>query len=686
MSANSNTYIVGDYSSEGVAEVVAGTNVTVTGTKSYPVINATGGGGGSLNTINTLAGTAGNVNIISSLNQLSINNTNPNVDITLNNSYDTGAGRENTILRYRGGYDPVATYLIGDVVTYDNDTLVTNSTIDLRQTGYQFVCVANNTTGVAPPDGITLTAGQRWNNNNWRLFNRIVNNYMDLSTTDPTMFFRYRGLWNSARTYEIGDIVRYYNYYNNDGYLFYCTTKNTNQPLPAVFQNNGYWRNFSNIYYNEDSGANGVRAYTRFLGLYDATHNYVCGDCVQNTNGGDIYICRQPSLNIPTSNTTNWYKLIDNSSGGSVAAGNGILVSGTNPTTITNNIVAGANISITGTSQFTISANTFRSSYTIYVAPNGNDTTGDGSKNNPFLTISKGCLFRATLSDAIECNIYIEAGNYNENITISTGRTFLVTDCTSEARESVNINGNIDINIPTISTVGLEYVVGFSNLQINGNVTAQAAASGAFVFSMYECNFNTGGLTLSRTGASGSTCIIENCRFNPTGDIITINNLGFTLQIYGSQIITSATTQHTVIIGNAPVIAAAGSLFMEYSYIQQNSTASTVGNLIRFTNTATSSINRINWCRLFYNSANSDAGTGNKMCVGFAGIGSTQFDFVAFNVFENDGATTGGGNPHIWNRYSTGNVNILYKGGNYSGTLANKFDVNITGGNLVLAS
>jgi len=39
MSANSNTYIVGDYNSEGVVEVIAGNGITVTGDRVYPVVS-----------------------------------------------------------------------------------------------------------------------------------------------------------------------------------------------------------------------------------------------------------------------------------------------------------------------------------------------------------------------------------------------------------------------------------------------------------------------------------------------------------------------------------------------------------------------------------------------------------------------------------------------------------------------
>jgi len=49
----------------------------------------------------------------------------------------------------------------------------------------------------------------------------------------------------------------------------------------------------------------------------------------------------------------------------------------------------------------------------IYVSETGNDSTGDGSSGNPYLTISKG-VTEATVGDTV----YIVAGTYNINATI----------------------------------------------------------------------------------------------------------------------------------------------------------------------------------------------------------------------------------------------------------------------------
>jgi len=433
------TTVVGDYSTNGVEQVIGGTNVTIGGSNAYPVINASGGGGGGLNSINSLTGSANNVNIVSSLSQLSITNNNPTIDIKPNNFFN-GTTFENCIIRYRGIYNSGVTYYFGDLVTYLNDNKINTSSIEQYQTGYQFICCVDGTVGISPPDLVNLNNNMLQNNSNWRYFNKIINNYIDPSSTTPNVTLRYRGLYDPTKYYSVGDMVRYYNKFNYDGQLFICSTANTGQALPPQTTSNGYWLYHSALIYGYDTGANGVNAYPRFMGIYDNTYTYAIGDCVQMVNGGTIYMARVSMSGQSPLSSGNWYNLVSN----------------------------------------TTSPN-FRPSYTLYVANNGNDTTGDGSKMNPFQTITKACNFRATLTDAVEVNIYVEAGNYTENPTITTARTYLTTDISSEGRQSCNLIGNLTINITTISTIGLEYVVGVSNFQINGSVVASASASGGFV-------------------------------------------------------------------------------------------------------------------------------------------------------------------------------------------------------------
>ena len=349
-------------------------------------------------------------------------------------------------------------------------------------------------------------------------------------------------------------------------------------------------------------------------------------------------------------------------------------------------ISGGTGISLAGSNPVVISAPkvTFRPAYTIYVSPNGNDTTGDGSILNPYLTIQKALDVRATITDTIEVNIYIQAGNYTENLTVSTGRTYLTGDPSSEGRESINITGNINVNITTISTIGLEYVVSLSQLQINGNVTASASASGAFVFCIYETNLNTGSLTLDRTGASGSTCVIENCRFNPSGtSITTITNKGFTVQLLGSQILTATANTPVILNTNATSVSSAGTLVFEYSWIQNSTSSTTASPLISYTNTSNSTGNRINWSRIQYTNTAVDTGT-NKCCIQFNATGTTTFDTLTNNTLICNGATYTGGQPYALQKRGAGAVTLSYQGNNICGTGAHTLDPAIIKTNMTL--
>jgi hypothetical protein len=115
----------------------------------------------------------------------------------------------------------------------------------------------------------------------------------------------------------------------------------------------------------------------------------------------------------------------------------------------------------------------------VYVGKNGNDTTGDGSAGNPYLTV--GAAITASSSGT---TLWIFPGNYTENITFKAG-VYL----TSPALYSVYITGNHTAN--------------FSGTVINENIIFQSAASAAsgtvLAFSgtsaqnlqFYQCNIDS---------------------------------------------------------------------------------------------------------------------------------------------------------------------------------------------------
>lgn len=77
-----------------------------------------------------------------------------------------------------------------------------------------------------------------------------------------------------------------------------------------------------------------------------------------------------------------------------------------------------------------------------YVAKSGNDSTGDGSQEKPYLTITAAM---AAITDATPSKRYvirIAAGNYTETSVSIKANVFLV----GESKESVRITGNVSMN------------------------------------------------------------------------------------------------------------------------------------------------------------------------------------------------------------------------------------------------
>jgi hypothetical protein len=311
------------------------------------------------------------------------------------------------------------------------------------------------------------------------------------------------------------------------------------------------------------------------------------------------------------------------------------------------NLVAGANVSISPgspTSQdITINATvsppvSFVDAYQIYVAPNGNDTTGTGSQQNPFLTIGQAITFRATLSATIEVSIILSSGSYTENITL-TRNTFLVGVQTGEVRQPCNITGTITMSDTLGGSTGL------TGLEINGAVSMTGVAG--LIFSIFGCNIS-GGASNSITANSGSLLITESRINTTTGLCISAS--------------TSINIRDCVLIqnGTSPCIeTSGGSTIIRQCFISSTSTSTSPSALIRFTNTGNAT-SEIGFCRIEYISNATDT-VGNKCCIQYAGSG-----FHTSSVYNNlllcQGAITanGGGQIQCIQDPGTGGVNLSY--------------------------
>ena len=144
----------------------------------------------------------------------------------------------------------------------------------------------------------------------------------------------------------------------------------------------------------------------------------------------------------------------------------------------------------------------------IYVGKNGNDTTGDGSAGQPYLTIGKGITVASSGT-----TLFIFPGTYTENITFKAG-----VNLTSPAKFSVYITGNhtanytgtcivdgIILQSPSGTTLTFSGT-GSQNLQIldgsSVNSTSGDAISWSNTNSSSRILFQDGTCNVSTSGAS----------------------------------------------------------------------------------------------------------------------------------------------------------------------------------------
>jgi hypothetical protein len=93
---------------------------------------------------------------------------------------------------------------------------------------------------------------------------------------------------------------------------------------------------------------------------------------------------------------------------------------------------------------------TYQLQNTYYVSPNGSDTTGTGAINNPYQTIQKGIDVASvlTVSDNVYRYVLVQAGSYNESLTITTKINLIgMGNSSYESSVGCSINGSININV-----------------------------------------------------------------------------------------------------------------------------------------------------------------------------------------------------------------------------------------------
>jgi hypothetical protein len=357
--------------------------------------------------------------------------------------------------------------------------------------------------------------------------------------------------------------------------------------------------------------------------------------------------------------------LID--SGGSLKTETITNVTGTGNTLAINNVST-----INGAAYPPPGSSSFLSLYSIFVAPNGNDTTGTGSANNPYLTIERAITARAAISNTVEVAIQLFPGTYipvTLGLTL-TRNTWLVGIPTGEVNQPVNINAQITLQGTTTGQVGLYGLNLFPS-------TANAACvriNDVGTYNITACNiFNTVNYAVV---ISEGTLFLTECRITSpvSGSFPSIGVTGAIANlIMRDCLITSS--------GTPTMITSVGSMTIRQCNIINTSTAANVSPLVTYNPTASGTAFEISYSTLQYTSATVSAING-KICIRCnptAGITATITNCVN-NLLICEGSQSGTGptNYHCIDKaVGSGPVNLLY-GNLLAGATAHNIDATIT--------
>nr|WPF46746.1 MAG: hypothetical protein [Lake Baikal virophage 11] len=292
-------------------------------------------------------------------------------------------------------------------------------------------------------------------------------------------------------------------------------------------------------------------------------------------------------------------------------------------------VIAGTNItSVTEASgAWTVNAASqtytpFVDSFQIYVAPNGDDTTGTGSQQNPFLTIAAAIVKRATLLTTVEVSIVLSSGTYTESPTI-LANTYIVGVPTGEAKQPVNIIG-------TITMSGTSGSMGVSGLEITGAVFTTGAGA---TYTIFGCNITN---TTRAINASAGDVFVTECRIQgSSGSNNTIEASCNELTIRDCVI--SRTGNNST--GSCIESGGTTKLFLRQCIISSTSASLVPSALVKFTNTGVATT-EISFCKIEYTSGAGDVTSVNKCCIQFAGAGNITAS-IYNNLLICEGATTG---------------------------------------------
>lgn len=345
-------------------------------------------------------------------------------------------------------------------------------------------------------------------------------------------------------------------------------------------------------------------------------------------------------------------------------SGDNYVVPGANPSGGVASVSAGTGVTITGTPSNPIInslGTALRPTFTIYVAPNGNDTTADGSIGLPFATIQAALVFRFSFPAAVIIELFLFPGSYTGNITIDKGNTYFTANASPyRDQKSAIITGNITV-LPLTPSGLANTITAFTNIlfslsTFNSN-TAQPEPNYITFTNCAMIGFSATHSILVfalTTIVQYVDCFITN---NTLAD--TITNNGALLKVLRTEIANgSASTSCIVNAGSAP------RMDLQYSFIQNNANSQNLDSLVKYNNSGASTQNTVSYNTFQYIAGSMDVG-GTKAAIRYNHTGSIITQIMAYNTFITAGSTNALKKPGV------GTVTIINYGGNFGTEIAN---------------
>jgi hypothetical protein len=355
----------------------------------------------------------------------------------------------------------------------------------------------------------------------------------------------------------------------------------------------------------------------------------------------------------------------------SVGAGTNVTITGTPSNPIVNatggvqSITAGPGISVTGTPTIPIIGNTsasFLPTYTIYVAPNGNDLTADGTISNPYGTIQAALVRRVIMNVPQVVEIFLFPGTYTGNISIDKGNTYITANPSAYRDEKAAIlTGNVTV-APLTPSGFASTIVAFTNIEFSlltfSSNTSQPEPN---YITFTDCAM-TGFSATHDVNPSALITIVQyvGCWISNNTNNDTITNNGALLKVLRTEMTSNSSSNSAIVNGGV-----APRMDLQYSFIQNTSNTQNLDSLVKYNNTGASTQNTVAHNTFQYIAGSIDLG-GNKCAIRYNHTGSIVTQIMAYNAFITIGATNALKKP------GAGTITISSYGGNFGTEVANR--------------